>query len=411
MPGAPRSTSLLGSVLLCAAVAAAQEAKPPRVTIAAARVLDGRGGALAPGRVVVEGSRIVAVGNPAPGDPPPTYDLSGLTVLPGLIDTHAHLAWYFNRHGRLHTRDDGDTAAQSMLAIAGNAYATLMAGVTTIQSPGSTEDLDLRESIAAGGVPGPRVLTSLAPLDERSGGPDELRALVRARKQQGADVIKIFASKSIRDGGEATLTLGQLQAACGEARAFGLRTLVHAHSAESMRRAAEAGCSQIEHGVFATDEVLQLMAERGTFYDPNVCLVFRNYLVNRGRYQGIGNYNDAGFAAMERAIPLAAAAFKRALATPGLKVVFGTDAVAGAHGRNVEELVCRVRDGGQAPMAAVVSATSLAAESLGLAQQVGVIAPGMLADLIAVAGDPSQDVAALRQVRFVMKGGQLYRGR
>jgi imidazolonepropionase-like amidohydrolase len=381
------------------------------VTIQAARALDGRGGALENARVVVQGDRIVALEKAAPGAARADHDLGTLTLLPGLIDTHAHVAWYFNRQGRLHQRDDGDTPAQSALAAAGNAWASLLSGVTTLQSPGANEDKDLRDAIASGAIPGPRVLTSLASLSEQTGGAEALRAAVRKRKQDGADVIKIFASKSIRDGGEATLTLDELRAACGEAKALGLRTLVHAHSAESMQRATEAGCSQIEHGVFATDEVLRQMASRGTYYDPNICLVFRNYLDNRPKFQGIGNYNEEGFAAMERALPLALAAFKRALLTPGLKTVFGTDAVAGAHGRNVEELVCRVKEGGQASAAAVVSATSLAAESLGMGSQLGAIAPGMQADLIAVLGDPSKDITALRNVRFVMRGGRVYKNR
>jgi imidazolonepropionase-like amidohydrolase len=203
------------------------------------------------------------------------------------------------------------------------------------------------------------------------------------------------------------MTDAQLAAACGEAKALGLRTLVHAHSAESMLAAARAGCDQIEHGVFASASVLSEMARRGTWFDPQICLVFRNYLDNRSRYQGIGNYNEAGFSAMERAIPLATAAFQRALATPGLKVLFGTDAVAGAEGRNVEELVCRVQAGGQHPMDAIISATSLGAEAMGLGKTLGRIAPGFDADLIAVDGDPSTDITALRRVVFVMRAGKV----
>jgi len=205
------------------------------------------------------------------------------------------------------------------------------------------------------------------------------------------------------------MTDAQLEAACGEAKALGLRTLVHAHSAESMLAATRAGCTQIEHGVFATESVLQEMARRGTWFDPQICLVFRNYLDNRPKYQGIGNYNDEGFASMERAIPLATAAFKRALATPGLKVVFGTDAVAGADGRNVEELICRVQAGGQKPMDAIVSGTSIGAVAIGLGTTIGRLAPGYAADLIAVDGDPSRDITALRRVVFVMKGGVIVR--
>ena len=155
--------------------------------------------------------------------------------------------------------------------------------------------------------------------------------------------------------------------------------------------------------------MLALLSQRGTYYDPQCSLVFRNYLDNRPKFEGIGNYNAEGFAAMERAIPLARAAFQLALATPGLKVVFGTDAVAGSHGRNAEDLVCRVQEGGQSPMAAVVSATSLNAQSLGLGERLGTVAAGFDADLIAVSGNPSSDITALRRVRFVMKGGRVHR--
>ena len=379
--------------------------------IRAGRVLDGTGRMIPNATVVVRGTRIVSVGPNATVPPSArVYDLSALTLLPGLIDAHDHLAWHFNAQGRYHgSRDDGETEFEGALAIAGNANATLRGGITTSQSLGSPEDKPLRAAIAADQIPGPRLLTSLEPLTERSGGPDTLRQLVRQRKEQGADVIKLFASKSIREGGAQTMTDEQLAAACGEAKAVGLRAVVHAHSAESMRAAVMAGCSQIEHGVFATPEVLTLLAERKVYFDPQVCLVFRNYLDNRAKYQGIGNYNDSGFASMERALPLAARMFRQAIATAGLNVVYGTDAVAGAHGRNVEELVCRVRDGGQKPMDAIVSATSLNAQALGMADSLGAVAPGKLADLIAVQGDPSRDIEALRRVVFVMKNGRVYR--
>jgi imidazolonepropionase-like amidohydrolase len=378
------------------------------VTIRAGRMLDGRGAVTNGATITVEQSAItrVDIGN---GPSAVTYDLSRYTVLPGLIDGHAHLSWYFNRAGRFHTPNDGDTPVQSMLAMSGNAFATLTSGVTTIQSPGSPEDKDLRDYIAAGPTPGPRILTSLQPISSPRLAPDTLRQIVRQRKTEGADFIKIFASQSIRDGGAPTLSQEQLDAICQEAKAVGLRTLVHAHSAESMKEATLAGCTQIEHGVFATDEVLHLMAERGTYFDPQCGLVFRNYLENRSKYEGIGNYNEAGFAAMERAIPLAVAAFKRARSIPGVKIVWGTDAVAGAHGRNVEDLICRVQDGGQPPMDAIMSATSLGAQALGMGNQIGTIAPGFQADLIAVDGDPTRDITALRRVVFVMKGGRVYR--
>jgi imidazolonepropionase-like amidohydrolase len=176
-----------------------------------------------------------------------------------------------------------------------------------------------------------------------------------------------------------------------------------------MIAAARAGCTEVEHGIFATPEALAELASHRTYFDPQCGLVFRNYLDNKPKYLGIGNYNEEGFAVMERVLPQAAALFRRAIATPGLAVVFGTDAVAGAHGRNAEELLCRIRDGGQKPMDALVSATSLAARSLGLEDRIGAVEPGFEADVVAVDGDPMTDPDAFRRVVFVMKGGVVYR--
>ena len=325
-----------------------------------------------------------------------TYNLQRLTLLPGLIDTHVHILWHFGPDGRFQVT--GETPAQRELYGAENAWLTLMGGFTTVQSLGESGDLDLRSALARGMLPGPRLLTSARQLNERSGAfrgsssalatPDELRQAVRDAQAAGADVIKLFASASIRDGGTQTMTDQQLQAACGQARALGLRTLVHAHSAESMKAAVMAGCSQIEHGTFATGEVLDLMAEKGTYFDPNVGLVLQNYLENKAHYLGIGNYTEEGFASMTKAIPIVLEMFKRALRVPELNIVYGTDAVAGAHGRNIEEAIVRVNDGGQRPMDAVVSMTSRSAESLGLKTAIGSIAAGYQADLIAVEGDP-----------------------
>jgi imidazolonepropionase-like amidohydrolase len=397
--------SLFFSSLLLPVGAAAEDGP---ITIKAGRMLDGRGGTAAGATlIVVEGGRITRV-SPASAGATADYDLGRLTVLPGLIDVHDHIGWHFTRQGRTHVEADGESAAEEALLAAGNAWTTLLAGFTTVQSPGSASDKDLRDAIASGAIPGPRVLTSLEPLTEKTGGPVQMRDAVRQRAAAGADLIKLFASKSIRDGGAQTMSQEQLDAACGQARELHLRTLVHAHSPESMRAAAVAGCTQVEHGIFATDEVLRLLSERGTYFDPQCSLVFRNYLENKPKFLGIGNYTEAGFAAMENALPLAVTTFKRALATPGLKVVFGTDAVAGAHGGNVRDLVCRVELGGQKPMDAVVSATSLAARSLGLEEKLGAIAPGLRADLIAVEGDPARDIRALERVRFVMKDGRVF---
>lgn len=400
----PRLLVFLG---ICAAPLAAQQ---PAVVVRAARVLDGRGGVVQNADVLIEHGRIVRVG--PRGDVPAgtrLVDLGARTLLPGLIDAHAHPAWYFNRQGRLHTPRDGDTPAQSILAEAANAYATLLAGFTTIQSVGDLRDADVRDWIATQGLPGPRILTSLEPITDDRLAPDSLRALVRARKAAGADLIKVFIAASIRDGGRQTMSDAQVQAVCDEARKVGLRSVVHTQSDESVRAAALAGCTQVEHGIFVQQGSLDLMAAHGTWFDPQCALVLQNYLDNRPKYDGIGNYNAAGFAAMERALPLTTAATRAALATPGLKVLYGTDAVAGAHGRNAEDLVCRVEKGGEAPMHAIVAATSLNAEALGLGDRVGAIAPGYEADLVATDGDPSQDITAVRRVSFVMKGGEIVR--
>src|SRR5690348_16243931 len=204
------------------------------------------------------------------------------------------------------------------------------------------------------------------------------------------------------------MTDAQIQAACGEAKARGMRVIVHAHADLSARAAVLAGCASIEHGAYLTDPVFDLMVQHGTYYDPNIGLVLQNYFDNKSKYIGIDNYNEQGFAFMQKGIQIVLDTFKKSLTHKGLKIVYGTDAKAGAHGRNYEEFVQRVRAGGQDPMAAIVSATSISAESLGLDKQIGFIAPGMEADVIATDGNPLQDITAVRRVVFVMRGGKVF---
>lgn len=380
-------------------------AQSSAITIRAGAVLDGKGGVTPNAVLVVDGSKIQRV---APATGPITYDLQHLTVLPGLIDTHVHIAWHFGPDGRF-AGARGQSPAEEMGYTLENAYTTLMSGFTTVQSVGNPIDKEARDAIARGVVPGPRILTCLTAITNPKMTLDEIREHVHKMKAAGADLIKIFASQSIRSGGQQTLSKEQIETACGEAKAQGMRSMVHVYGPDTIKQVIEAGCTAIEHANFIDDEGMRLAAEHGTYFDPNIGLVAQNYLGNRARYQGIGNYDDAGFAAMEKGIPGNLEMFKRALKVKGLLTVFGTDAVAGAHGRNVEELVYRVQQGGQDAGAAIVSITSLAARSMGLEGQVGTIAPGMEADLIAVAGDPLKDITALRRVVFVMKGGKVYK--
>jgi imidazolonepropionase-like amidohydrolase len=373
----------------------------PIITVHAPLMLDGRGTILKNKTLLIQGSRILRVDPATKGN---TYELTGLTLMPGWIDTHVHISYHFGPNGKYHVGPEPPDVA--VLYAMENAWNTLQAGFTTIQSLGAPVDGVLRDAINRGSLPGPRILTSLGSIDASSGDPEQIRARVRQLVIDGADVVKIFATKSIREGGARTMTDAQLQAACDEARGMSRRSVVHAQASEGAKAAVLAGCTSIEHGNSLSDEVLELMAQNGTFFDPNVGLVLQNYLKNKDRFLGIGNFDEAGFGFMERGIATGLDTFRRALAHH-VKIVFGTDAVAGAHGHNAEEFVARVQQGGQKPMDAILSATSIAAESIGWADRVGAIAPGMDADLVAVDGNPLEDITSVRRVVWVMRGGKV----
>lgn len=382
-----------------------------RIVIAASTVLDGKGGVLHDTRIVIEGSKIVAIDRISDHDPKGglvDYDLYGLTVLPGWIDAHVHLTWSFGPDGK--NAGQGASSPEAAYAAASNAWLTLLAGFTTIQSVGSPADVPLRDAIAKGLLPGPRVLTSAEPLmgrGEQTGTPDEIRAFVRKQKEAGADLIKIYASGGMTRGGM-TMSQEQLNAACDEAKKQGLRSLVHAFR-DAVRAATIAGCSEVEHGLGASDDDLRLMAEHGTYLDPQAGLLLETYLFYKDRFLAPPYYTEEGFAAMKGLIPAHQEFIKRAVHIPGLKIVYGTDSVAGAHGRNAEDFINRVQNGGVDPMAAMVSANSLGAEALGMSGQIGSIAPGFQADIIALDGDPLKDITAVRRVVFVIKGGVVYK--
>jgi len=376
-----------------------------QVVIAASTVLDGRGHILHNTRIVVNGSKIVAL-DPKAG--PVDYDLRGLTVLPGWIDAHVHITWSFGVDGK--NAGQGGTTPEASYAAASNAWRTLMGGFTTVQSVGSPADVPLRDAIAKGTLPGPRILTAIEPLmgrGEQTGTPDQVRAFVRKQKEAGADLIKIYASGGMTRGAM-TMSQEQLNAACDEAKKQGLRSLVHAYR-DAVRAATLAGCTEVEHGLGASDDDLKLMADRGTYLDPQAGLLLETYLQCKDRYLAPPYYTEEGFAAMKDLIPAHQEFLKRAIRIPGLKIVYGTDAVAGAHGRNAEDFIHRVRDCGVDPTAAMVSANSLGAEALGMADRIGSIAPGLQADIVALDGNPLKDITAVRRVVFVMKSGVVYK--
>ncbi len=373
--------------------------------VKAGTLLDGKGGVQHNVIVSVDGSRIGTIGRIGGT---PTYDLSKLTVLPGLIDTHVHIGSHFDSSGKFATRD------QSPVSAAGyafeNAYVTLMGGFTTVQSVGAAGDRDVRDAINRGVLPGPRILTSLNPINNPKLTVEEIREAIRKNKADGADLIKMFASKAMRDGAGQTLSDEQIRAVCGEAKAQGLRTLVHVYKSDTIRVVADAGCTSIEHGNLIDTPTLEYLVSRGTYFDINSGVVLQNYVANKEHFIGSGSYTEESMNRITtEMIPLTLATLKRALAVKGLRMSYGTDAVAGAHGHNIEELIYRVNEGGQDPMKGIMSATSVSAESINMADSIGSLAPGMQADLIAVEGDPLKDITALRHVVFVMKGGKVFK--
>lgn len=374
------------------------------VVILTAHALDGHGGILEDARIGVADGKITSLEAPMLGT---VIDLRAYTVLPGWIDTHVHLGSHFDRTGRIATEDEPPMEAS--LGIARAAWDTLQGGFTTVQTVGELAEKPIRDAIRDQGFPGPRVLTSL---DWIAGNPEttaeELLEMVRERKAQGADLIKITASASQRVGATPTLNETQLKLLCDEAKALGLRPMVHAYGSQ-VAAAGRAGCHQIEHATYASPEELQVAIDAGAFISPQVGLVVQSYIANKDRYLGVGNYTEEGMAIMERDMHLDFAICRQAAETPGAKLVFSTDATAGAHGRNAEEFIGRVEYCGQSPMQALVSANKVAAEALDMADQLGRLAPGFEADIIALDGNPLSDINAVKNVVFVMRGGVVYK--
>ncbi len=374
------------------------------VVILTGQALDGHGGILENARISVAGGKITSLSAASDGQ---VIDLSEYTVMPGWIDTHVHLSSYFNKKGRIATTDD--PPMEAALGMAAAAWDTLMAGFTTVQTVGELTERPLRDAIRDRGLPGPRVLTSLDWIEvDPETSPDELQAIVRERKSQGADLVKIRASSSQRVGAKPILTEAQLRILCDEVRAVGLRPMVHAYRSQ-VATAARAGCHQIEHATYATEKELRVAVDAGLFISPQVGLVVQNYIENQDRYLGEGNYTVEGMQTMERDMHYDFEICKLAAHLANAKLVFSTDATAGAHGKNAEEFIGRVKYCEQSPAAALLSAHKVAAESLEMDDELGRLAPGYQADIIALDGNPLEDITAVRRVVFVMRGGIVYK--
>lgn len=422
---------LASAAMLAAALAASSDAA---TLIHAGRLIDGVSDRALPERtVIVDGQTIVGIepGFRAPGPEDRVIDLRDATLLPGLMDMHVHITSEYSRTSEL----DRFKKEPTDVAIEGVMYAerTLLAGFTTVRDLGDSfrAAIALRNAIDSGKVPGPRIFAagkSIAttgghadptngwgqhlnpergPSDGVANGPEQVAQAVRQRYKDGSDLIKITATGGVlsiaKSGLNPQFTEEEIRAIVATARDYGFHVAAHAHGAEGMKRAVRAGVHTIEHGTFMDDETIALMKKHGTYYVPTI---------SAGRWVGDKAQDPTFFPPIVR--PKAAAVgpqiqstFAKAYAA-GVKILFGTDTGVSAHGDNAAELVYMV-EAGMPPMAALKSATSATATFLGIADRLGSIEPGKLADLVAVPGDPLADIAVMREVSFVMKDGVVYK--
>jgi imidazolonepropionase-like amidohydrolase len=416
---------------LCAPLSAQRS-----TVLRAARMIDGSGAATVRNAVVVvSGDRIVAAGSAGsvtvPADAQ-VIDLGDVTLLPGFIDAHTHITGRTLGDPLANLAVVKDYASYGAILGVSNALNTLMAGFTTIRVVGSPhfDDMALRQAVTDGRVPGPRMqnagnaigitgghcdengfrpgLIELGPKDGIANGPEEVRAAVRYQVKSGADVIKMCATGGVLSEGDAVgatqYTLEEMRALVDEATKLGRKVAAHAHGTEGIKLAVRAGVSSIEHGSFLDDEGAQMMAQRGTFLVPTL---MAGETVERFAKNGVltglrAEKALAAAAAMRKSIHIAVA--------HGIPIALGTDAGVIAHGTNAHEFVLMVEWGGMTPMASLTAGTMGGAKLLGWDSKVGSIAAGKFADIVAVPGDPLQDIHATEHVGFVMKGGVIYKG-
>ena len=424
--------TIVGVFLAC--VLAAPVGAQAATLIHAGRLIDGVGDRATQNRtLVVEDGRITAVEEgfrqPGPGDE--VIDLSGHTVLPGLMDMHTHL--YHERTEDSYLERYQQNAADYALKAAVFAKRTLEAGFTTVRDLGDSYNVTvaLREVINRGDLPGPRIFTagkSIAttgghadptngfaeplrppgtPVNGVVNGPAEAAQAVRQRYQDGADLIKITATGGVlslaKNGLNPQFHEDEVEAIVRTAEDYGFMVAAHAHGAEGIKRAVRAGVTSIEHGTYMDDEAIRLMKEQGTWYVPTI--LAGKFVAEKAEIDG---YWPPVVRPKAAAIgPQIHETFARAYKA-GVKIVFGTDSGVSPHGENAREFGYMVA-GGMPPMEAIKSATSVAATFLGIADTTGSLRPGLAADIVAVGGDPLADITVLESVRFVMKDGVVYR--
>jgi imidazolonepropionase-like amidohydrolase len=390
---------------------------PESLVLTGATLIDGTGAAPVSGRaVVVRDGRIHAVVAERDAPSGTTLRLDGLTLLPGLINCHVHLC--FGGEADPGTAMVREAFAATVIKAAMRARQTVEAGVTTVRDLGGRDyaELSVRDAVRSGTIPGPRVLCAgkgicitgghgWQLIGREADGPDEVRKAVREQLRAGADVIKIFATGGVMtpgvDPNSAQLTLDEVAAAIEEARKAGRRTAAHAQGSDGIANCLEGGITTIEHGIFLTEALCRRMARDGVALVPT--LIAPHAIVEGGVAAGIPEFAvHKSLAVRDRH----GESFQMALRL-GVPIAAGTDAGTplNPHGSLVPELELMVK-GGLAPLAAITSATSTAARVLGLEAETGRIAPGLAADLLAVAGNPAERIQALDDVRLVLAAGR-----